>query len=82
MRSFRGRPMTVDPRAKIRVSVWNGFAFLNTINRDPLNKPEDLIPQAKEYKQKHVYYHKTIFLDRIYSTQRIELLRQEKDPPL
>ena len=41
----------VEFGAKIRVSVRNGFAFLHRISWDPYNEAEDLIPQAKKYKQ-------------------------------
>ena len=41
----------VEFGAKISVSVRNGFAFLHRISWDPFNESDDLIPQAKKYKQ-------------------------------
>ena len=52
--------------AKISVSVRNGFAFLHRISWDPYNESEDLIPQAKKYKQEHGCYPERICADRIY----------------
>ena len=52
--------------AKISVSVRNGFAFLHRISWDPYNESEDLIPQAKKYKQEHDCYPERICADRIY----------------
>jgi IS5 family transposase len=54
----------VECGAKISVSVRNGFAFLHRISWDPYN--EDLIPQAKNYKQEHGCYPERICADRIY----------------
>jgi hypothetical protein len=56
----------VEFGAKISVSVCNGFAFLYRISWDPYNKAEDLIPQAKKYKQEHRCYPERICADRIY----------------
>ena len=52
--------------AKISVSVRNGFAFLHRISWDPYNEAEDLIPQAKKYKQEHGCYPERICADQIY----------------
>jgi hypothetical protein len=46
--------------------VRNGFAFLHRISWDPYNEAEDLIPQAKKYKQEHGCYPERICADRIY----------------
>jgi hypothetical protein len=46
--------------------VRNGFAFLHRISWDPYNESEDLIPQAKKYKQEHGCYPERICADRIY----------------
>jgi hypothetical protein len=46
--------------------VRNGFAFLHRISWDPYNQAEDLIPQAKKYKQEHGCYPERICADRIY----------------
>jgi hypothetical protein len=51
---------------KISVSVRNGFAFLHRISWDPYNESEDLIPQAKKYKQEYGCYPERICADRIY----------------
>jgi hypothetical protein len=56
----------VEFGAKISVSVRNGFAFLHRISWDPYNESEDLIPQAKKYKQEHGCYPERICADRIY----------------
>ena len=56
----------VEFGAKISVSVKNGFAFLHRISWDPYNESEDLIPQAKKYKQAHGCYPERICADRIY----------------
>ena len=56
----------VEFRAKISVSVRNGFAFLHRISWDPCNESEVLIPQAKKYKQKNGCYPERICADRIY----------------
>ena len=56
----------VEFGAKISVSVRNGFAFLRRISWDPYNEAEDLIPQAKKYKQEYVCYPERICADRIY----------------
>jgi IS5 family transposase len=56
----------VEFGAKISVSVRNGFAFLHRISWDPFNESEDLIPQAKKYKQEHGCYPERICADRIY----------------
>jgi len=56
----------VEFGAKISVSVRNGFAFLHRISWDPYNEAEDLIPQAKKYKQEHGCYPERICADRIY----------------
>jgi len=56
----------VEFGAKISVSVCNGFAFLHRISWDPYNECEDLIPQAKKYKQEHGCYPERICADRIY----------------
>jgi hypothetical protein len=52
--------------AKISVSVRNGFAFLHRISWSPYNESEDLIPQAKKYKQEYGCYPERICADRIY----------------
>ena len=44
----------------------NGFAFLHRISWDPYNESEDLISQAKKYKQAHGCYPERICADRIY----------------
>lgn len=44
----------------------NGFAFLHRISWDPYNEAEDLIPQAKKYKQELGCYPERICADRIY----------------
>ncbi len=56
----------VEFGVKISVSVQNGFAFLRRISWDPYNESEDLIPQAKKYKQEHGCYPERICADRIY----------------
>ena len=56
----------VEFGAKISVSVRNGFAFLHRISWDPYNEAEDLIPQAKKYKQEFGCYPERICADRIY----------------
>ena len=56
----------VEFGAKISVSVRNGFAFLHRISWDPYNESEDLISQAKKYKQEHGCYPERICADRIY----------------
>jgi len=56
----------VEFGAKISVSVRNGFAFLHRISWDPYNESEDLIPQAKKYKQEYGCYPERICADRIY----------------
>ena len=56
----------VEFGAKISVSVRNGFAFLHRISWDPYNESEDLIPQAKKYKQEHGCCPERICADRIY----------------
>jgi hypothetical protein len=56
----------VEFGAKISVSVRNGFAFLHRISWDPYNESEDLISQAKTYKQEHGCYPERICADRIY----------------
>ncbi len=56
----------VEFGAKISVSVRNGFAFLHRINWDPYNEAEDLIAQAKKYKQEYGCYPERICADRIY----------------
>jgi hypothetical protein len=56
----------VEFGAKISVSVRNGFAFLHRISWDPYNESDDLIPQAKKYKQEHGCYPERICADRIY----------------
>ena len=55
----------VEFGAKISVSVWNGFAFLQWISWDPYNEAEDLIAQAKKYKQENGCYPEGICADRI-----------------
>jgi hypothetical protein len=52
-------------KAKISVSVRIGFAFLHRISWVPYNEAEDLIPQAKKYKQEHGCYPEQISDDRI-----------------
>jgi len=42
------------------------FAFLHRISWDPYNEAEDLIPQAKKYKQEYECYFERIRADRIY----------------
>jgi transposase, IS5 family len=44
----------------------NGFAFLHRISWDPYNEAEDLIPQAKKFKQEYGCYPERICADRIY----------------
>lgn len=56
----------VEFGAKISVSVRNGFAFLHRISWDPYNESEELIAQAKKYKQEHGCYPERICADRIY----------------
>ncbi|MCS5693500.1 transposase [Cyanobium sp. FGCU-6] len=56
----------VEFGAKISVAVRNGFAFLHRISWDPYNEAEDLIPQAKKYKQEYRCYPERICADRIY----------------
>jgi IS5 family transposase len=43
-----------------------GFAFLHRISWDLYNQSEDLIPQAKKYRQEHGCYPERICADRIY----------------
>jgi hypothetical protein len=56
--------------AKISVSVKNGFAFLHRISWDAYNESEDLIPQAKKYKQEYGCYPERICADRIYINRK------------
>ena len=56
----------VEFGAKISVSVRNGFAFLHRISWDPYNEADDLIAQAKKYKQENDCYPERICADRIY----------------
>jgi hypothetical protein len=56
----------VEFGAKDSVSVSNGFAFLHRICWAPFNEAEDLIPQAKRYKQQYGCYLERICADRIY----------------
>ncbi len=56
----------VEFGAKISVSVRNGFAFLHRISWDPYNEVEDLIAQARKYKQEYGCYPERICADRIY----------------
>jgi IS5 family transposase len=56
----------VEFGAKISVSVRNGFAFLHRISWDPYNESEDLIAQARKYKQEYGCYPERICADRIY----------------
>jgi hypothetical protein len=56
----------VEFGAKISVSVQNGFAFLHRISWDPYNEADDLIAQAKKYKQENCCYPERICADRIY----------------
>ena len=44
----------------------NGFTFPHWISWDPYNEAEDLIRQAKKYKQEYGYYPERIYADRIY----------------
>lgn len=60
----------VEFGAKISVSVRNGFAFLHRISWDPYNEAEDLIAQAKKYKQENGCYPERICADRIYLNTR------------
>jgi hypothetical protein len=57
---------SVEFGAKISVSVRNGFAFLHRISWDPYNESEDLIAQAKKYKQQNGFYPERVGADRIY----------------
>ena len=57
---------SVEFGAKISVSVRNAFASLHRISWDPYNEAEDLIPQAKKYKQEYGCYPERICADRIY----------------
>jgi IS5 family transposase len=54
--------------AKISALVRNDFAFLHRISRDSYNEAEDLIAQAKKYKQAYGCYPERICADRIYLT--------------
>jgi len=64
---MRGKAVAaVEFVAKIRVSVRNGFAFLHRISWDPYNESEDMIAQAKKYKQEHGCYPERICADHIY----------------
>jgi len=56
----------VEFGAKISVSVRNGFAFLDRISWDPYNEAEDLIVQAKKYKQENGCYPERIRADRMF----------------
>jgi IS5 family transposase len=56
----------VEFGAKISVSVRNGFAFLHRISWDPYNEDENLIAQARKYKQEYGCYPERICADRIY----------------
>lgn len=57
---------TVEFGAKVSVSVENGFCFLHRISWDAYNEAEDLIHQAKAYKQRYGCYPERICADRIY----------------
>ena len=52
--------------AKISISVRNGFAFLHRISLRLYNESEDLIPQAKKYKQEYGCHPKRVCADNIY----------------
>ncbi len=56
--------------AKINVHVRRGFAFLRMISWDPCNEAQDLIPQAKKYKQEYGCYPERICADRIYTNTK------------
>jgi IS5 family transposase len=56
----------VEFGAKISVSVRNGFAFLHRISWNPYNEAENLIPQAKNYKQGLGCCRERICADRIH----------------
>jgi hypothetical protein len=67
MMSVRGKARAaVEFGTKISISVSNGFAFLHRLSWDAYNEGEDLIAQAKKYKQEHGCYPERICADRIY----------------
>lgn len=49
--------------ARISISVRNGFASLHRISWNAYNESEDLIPQAKKYKQEYGCYPERICAD-------------------
>jgi hypothetical protein len=55
----------VELRAKISISMSNGFAFLHLLTWDTYNEGEDLIAQAERYIQDNGYYPERICADRI-----------------
>ncbi len=72
----------VEFGAKISVSVRNGFAFLHRMSWDPYNESEDLISQAKKYKQEHGCYPDRICADRIYINTKNQNFCNRNNIPL
>ena len=58
--------------AKISVSMRIDFSFLHRISWDTYNEAEDLILQAKKYKQEYGCYSERIYADRIYIIPRTD----------
>ncbi|WP_017659491.1 IS5 family transposase [Baaleninema simplex] len=55
--------------AKISVSCWDGYVFVERISWDNYNETGDLKMQVEEYKELTGHYPKSVHADRIYRTR-------------
>ncbi len=67
MRVKAGKP--VEFGAKISVSSFNQYVFLDHLSWDNFNESGDLKKQVEEYKNFTGYYPSSVHVDRIYRTR-------------
>lgn len=69
---------SVEFGAKLSVSCWNGYVFLDRISWDNFNESTDLTCQIESFKNETGYYPESVHADKIYRTKANRLWCQER----
>ena len=67
VRGKAGHP--VEFGAKLSVSYYNGYVFLDRISWDNFNESGDLKAQVEEFRKKTGYYPESVHVDKIYRSR-------------
>ena len=71
------KAQNVEFRAKINVSLVNGFAFIEKLSWNTYNEGTELIQCVKNYVRKFGYLPKKVLVDKIYCTRKNRRILKE-----